>query len=332
VGRVRAQSLLVCVFAYLLATSQFVWAARAMADEERSLAEAISVDGPPCVEKSGLVADVTTTLGRTSLDPRIRIAVHNQDGRLATIEISRDGRIVGERRIGGPDLSCATLQSVVRLAIASALDATLLPSLASPGVSDSAASTPVPDEARAPPTLPPNASRQRLSIEGDAIFLLDVLPVAVLGAELSVGYRVWPWFEPRLAFFGTANESFAFALGSGGTRANLFAGRGEGCFLGGAGLLRGHACAGFAAGAVPAEGFGLTPNYTITRGWGAAVLRLEGEVRIVPAFGVVLGADGYLPVVSPSFETLAPSGSAAHQRGLPPLGLAMRAGILVAFL
>jgi hypothetical protein len=314
----------VCPFAALA----FVSASPALGAEPIPIADAVAVDGPECVDRKALVGDLAVWLGRDTLDPRIRISVHNEGDHSVTFEILRDGQPIGERRLGGEGMGCARLRAVDGLAVASALDATLLASLgrASPALAP-------PEEPRpaAPRKAPPLVVEgDKLSVAADGLLLIGVLPVAVFGGELSVGYRLSSWFEPRIAFLGTASESFA--LGNAATDAYLFAGRGEACLLRGGSVLRGRACVGLAAGVIPAEGSGLATNYTVDRPWAAASARLEAEVRIAPALRLVVGTDGLVPFVAPTFEAVGVNGAAAAQRSISPIGLVVRVGVVFAFL
>jgi hypothetical protein len=291
------------------------------------LADAISVDGPECVDRNALVADLAVWLGRDTIDSRVRIVVHNEQTHFVAFEISRDGRPVGDRRLGAEGMDCAKLRAVAGLALASALDATLLATLAS-----ASPAPPPPPEPTPParPVSPPAAERNRLSVAADAALLIGVLPSVVPGGELNVGYRVSSWFEPRVAFLGTGVESFA--LGTASTHASLFLGRAEACLVRETSVFRGRACAGVAAGAIPAAGSGLAPNYAVARGWAAASARLEGELRLAPILGIVLGADGLVPFVAPSFEAVGTNGVTAAERDIPRVGLVLRGGLVLAFL
>jgi hypothetical protein len=295
---------------------------------EIPVAEAVTVDGPPCVEHDALAAALSVSLGRNSLDSRIHILVHNEDAQFVSFAILRDGKVVGERRLGGEGVGCTKLRAVVSLAIATALDATLLQTReleTSPRERPPIARTP-----SQPPAPSPRAPRDTLSIDARALLLVDVLPTAAAGAELGVGYRPSPWFESRVSFLATTRESIP--LGQAGTRANLFAGRGEACLLRGAVVLRALACAGIAAGTVHAQGYGLAPNYSIGRTWASATAGLGAEARLAPAFGLVLGIDGFVPFVAPRFEVVGPTGAITASRTTPPVGMVAGAGVVLTLL
>jgi hypothetical protein len=301
-------------------------AASAPGAETVALRDAVVVDGPSCVEAEALVSDLAVWLARDAIDSRIRILVHNEAEHFLTFEVRRDGRAIGERRLGG-GMTCPKLRAVVALAVATAVDATVLGSMPAP-IPPSPAETP-PVE-RPPPPSPPPPKAERLEVDAEVLLLVGVMPLALLGGEIGVGYRLTPWFESRVAFLGTTSESFT--LGNGATSAHLLAGRAEGCLVNGDALLRVHACLGLAAGAMPAAGADLAQNFSVSPPWAAAAAHVESEFRLARAFGLIFGADGFVPFVVPSFEAVGVGGSPAVQRRVPGAGFALRAGIVLGFL
>ncbi len=297
------------------------------------LADAVSVEGQGCIERDSLVSALRTSLGGATLDARVRVVVRNEEPRGASFSIVRDGRSLGERRLGG-GMECAQLRSALGLAIAVAIDATLVE------MSDLARTAEVPRPPVPAPSAPPlqpvarELPRQasppwaRFSVGAAGLLWLDLLPVPVVGGELWAAYRPSRGLALRGTFLAT--DAGSVPLGLSGTRVHLLAGRLEPCWVWDAGVLEGHACAGVGAGAVEADGYGLPTNLSVAKAWAAAAASADAQVPVASWLRLALNVEGFVPFVSPRFDVVTPLGAAVATHRTPPAGVGVGAGIVFA--
>jgi hypothetical protein len=307
--------------ALALATAILAGAGPALADTVPVL-QALTVEGPLCVGRDDLAAELALRLGRDAIDDHFRVVVRGEVNG-ASFSILRDGSSLGERRLDGMK-DCAKLRSALAVAIAVAIDAAAIePAPNQPVVS---AVEPIEEH----PPVVPDRRPKRLSVGVFGAIFVDVLPVVVVGGGVSFRYRPLPPLSFRASFI--ASDSGTVQLGTAGSHASLLAGRLDGCLAVGRNLLVSHLCAGVAAGGVRADGFGLTTNYSIERPWGAALLRGDLQLRVASGFHVTLGADGLVPFVGPRYEVDLPSGSIENVQKTPMLGFAADLGVAYDFL
>src|SRR5262249_15233789 len=123
----------------------------ANADEEtRALADALTIQGDGrCLERESLGAQVAKWLGRSAIDARVAIMVTEEEEPAPALSfvVQRDGETVAIRRFERPPTSCDDVRAVAALAIALAIDATVLSKASS-------ASPPPPPPPPGPPPQP----------------------------------------------------------------------------------------------------------------------------------------------------------------------------------
>jgi hypothetical protein len=320
----------------------------------RPIPDALVVDrgqGATCVDRAAIAAQLARWLGRGELDSRVSIAVREtSDG--VTYTVRRDGSDVGERRLAVAGASCAEVQAAVALAIAVAIDATVLdalgvrasapsaptaaaPSPPAPGVTGPFApgglGPPIPHVPSARLVVPPRPKGEAPRVLGSAqgVVLLGVLPEVALGIAPSVDVELASAFDLRASALATTSVSVEIAEGT--ADVGLIAGRLDACAALRAGVARLRGCAGVAAGAVQAEGSGYHDTYAQTVGWVAPVVRFDARWGFGRAFGLVLSADGFLPGLKPRLDVLRTDGSVRASRAFPLAGVTVGLGPSVAF-
>ena len=104
---------------------------RALADEStQPVLDALVTHADRCLDRSAVAAQIVAWLRRDAIDRRIGILVAaTTDGAGASFVIQRDGIAIAERQFARLPNECAELRAALGLAIALAIDATVLESL-----------------------------------------------------------------------------------------------------------------------------------------------------------------------------------------------------------
>jgi hypothetical protein len=296
----------------------FVWRVLpgyAQADE-KSIADMVEVEGGgECLDAAVLVEQVVSWLGRDRADGRLAIRVEAEGEPPAAVSfvVEVEGEPSAERHFHRPPTRCEDVRAAVALAIALAIDATILESLGIGSRDDSSAGEPAPGRAGA----------MRIAIEGAAS--AGIVPEPAIGGaaawEVAWGNRV----DSRLGVLATAPVTTS--LGSGEAEQWLLAATLDVCLartLGGGDM---RMCAGPAVGALFAEGRGFDATRAIGVPWVAAVLRID--IRFALGAGVDLGValSGLAPVVRPRLVVEgAPGAGEVAAEPLPPLGIVASLG------
>jgi hypothetical protein len=297
------------------ALSCATWSAAAPA---RKIADAVTVNPNACLERGALAREISRWLKREEVDAGLSVAVQVAETRPAGVSfvIRRDGVLVGERAFPKLEGTCAELRAALGLAIALALDASVLDSL---GVRSPARVSP-------PPSTSPNTLSADVGIAG----LANVLPEPALGIGAGVDVLLVGPLDARLSVLAAGPVSFA--VGAEEARASLVAGQIVACGAWRRAWLRSRACVGAAGGRWQASGEGLSPSYAPNVAWAAAVLRLDARFALGSRFGILLGLDGLLPFVRPNLDILRENGAVLSSRAAPAGGITVTAGPSVTFL
>ncbi len=257
------------------------------------------------------------------------------------LTLLRDGQVVGERRFTTLDVPCEDARAAIGLAIAVAIDNTLLqalrteppppPPASPPSLSPPVAEPPVP--APAPPREAPVAG-VGLGASLDVIGILGPLPS--LAAGFSPAFELMPHRSFELRVAGLATTGSTFTLGTGSVSAAIFAGRIDGCAAfhrgpraEGARLaaIRIHACAGLLGGIVHTSVVaGLDASPAPNSPWVSAALRADARVALTSTFGLELALDALAPLTRTEVEATRSDGAVADTRPLAPVGVAVGFG------
>lgn len=272
----------------------------------------VSFDGR-CLRQGPLVARVARWLQRTDVDARLSITVEGyEDPELRVwFAMERDGKSVSVRRFENVPGGCDELAGALSLAIALAIDATILDRVAEPQ----------------PPPPPPPAPERRIAIVAEPQLLWRVLPAAAYAARLGVGAGLGERIAVEASFVLT--ETVQTAVASGDARVALAAGRLDACHGPLAGRVRPRACAGVLAGRVGAAGVGFSPSLADGVLWAAGVARAELRLGLSSVVSLTLAVDGFVALARPSLAVEGVAGQTVASRRLPAVGAA--GGIGLAF-
>ncbi len=320
---------------------------------DRPLVEALRVEPNACLDREALAKHIAGWIHAERIDRRIEVAVSGSPSAPGGVGLTllRDGQVVGERRFTTLDVPCDEARAAIGLAIAVAIDNTLLQALrteppppASPPPPPTSPPPPSPPVAEPPPSpplpvpAPPREARPRealgLGASLDFVGMLGPLPSLVAG--LSPAFELMPHRNFELRVAGLATTGSSFALGTGSVSAAIFAGRVDACAafqLGpraeGARLaaIRIHACGGHLGGIVHTSvAAGLDASPAPNSPWVSAALRFDARVALTSRFGLQLALDALAPLTRTDVEATRSDGTIADTRPLAPVGVAIGFG------
>ncbi|MBA3550279.1 MAG: hypothetical protein H0T76_27705 [Nannocystis sp.] len=275
----------------------------------RELQEALELrPGATCLSAETLVEHVRSWLGKDEVAVGVRIEVEGDEhaSDAAVIIVHTPAGVIERPFEHGPP-GCSDLHAVIGLAIAMAIDASVLASLgydviesppASPGVDPELP----PLQARrkvapASPPPPPRKARVRAAAALRGGLWLGALPGIAGGGQLQMELGWRPWFELRAGVLGGRGRPQP--LGSGTVELGLVAGRIDACFGVSRRRLRPRLCVGPTAGVYQALGRGLTEAVTVVRPWAAAALAVELRIAATKVFAVDVTLDALIPFIKP---------------------------------
>ena len=292
------------------------WAsAQPAASGDRPVADAISVEGGgACIDRDALGEQVHAWIERDRIDEGLRVELDirsNAGPRAAHLVLRRDANILAERAFPELPSDCPRAVAALGLAIALALDATLLEEL-------SAAA------------LPPATSDFGVSaaIEGSA--LAGVLGHPAAAMMLGVEVRARENLAARFTIGTTTRHELD--VGSGLAQVGLSVGRAELCSgppSQSAWRLAG--CAGVAAGVLRAQGRGFAETSTANLLWLAPTSGLRLSYRLRPPAALTLGVDAMAVLVRPRLQVHDREGDVIAQRSLQTMGAGLNIGLSWAF-
>ncbi len=292
------------------------------------LAEAIVLrSGATCLESARLVAQVGSWIERDRIDARLIVEVVGDatNPRRLAFSLRRGEDIIAVRRFDPAPARCSDLHSVVGLAVALALDATLLenlqreppelPVVLPPEVEPEPEPEPEPRLPVAPSTKPadvtvkttqPRPRRWMLWSELAGAFTIGAPPGTGGGVRFGLYAR---WRELiDLGAGMVAQSSGAERIGDGTALMSAVAGRVDVCAGPRLGRVRLRGCSGLLAGAALAAGQGFSNDATLRLPWVAVPIGLRIETRVAPRFSLLFGVEGQGTAVRPTFDATNPAG------------------------
>jgi len=313
-------------------------------DERMAVADALSLDpGATCLEHDRLVEQVVTWLERDELDPRLTIVVEGDDTETRTLRFTLQdrGQPISERTFAPGPSSCDDLHSVVALAIALAVDATVLESVGivpappiepkpKPAPEPSPAPDPAPPEAIEPSPLPdlgPRRSPWAVRAQLRGLLTVGVPPTLGGGGQLGleVGWR--DLVDVQLGVVATS--AGPQPVDEATLTVTLLAARADACVGPQLRRVRPRLCGGVLAGSAVAQGRGFREDYRITLPWVAVALGGDVRVGLSPRTALSFGLDGLVSVVRPVFD-VREDFEVRQLRDLPRFGAAIGMGVVVA--
>jgi hypothetical protein len=292
--------------------------------------------GATCLSADTLAEHVTTWLGRDKIAVSVAIEVRGDTfARNAAVIVVRTPAGLVERPFDEGPTGCSDFHAVLGLAIAMAIDSSVLVGLgyevidtAPPPVSAPAVDNERPPLlARRPASAPaPRRARLRALAAVRGGLWVGVVPGVAGGGQLQVELVWRSWFELRLGVLG--GYGGRRALGAGTVDLGLVAGRVDACFGVQRRRLRPRLCIGPAAGVLQARARGYEAATDIVSPWLAAAAALELRVVTTRVFAVDFVIDAVVPVIKPVVLVRAPDkpGMIGDAVSFAPVGMVIGVG------
>jgi hypothetical protein len=313
-------------------------------DERVAVADAVSLEpGATCLDHGRLVEQVVTWLERDELDPRLTVVVvgHTTETRTLRFTLHDRGRPIAERSFAPGPSSCDDLHSVVALAIALAVDATVLESVGITPAPPTAEPEPEPEPEPAPdsvpepaiepsplPDLTPRRSPWALRAQLRGLLTVGVPPTLGGGGQLGLELGWRDLVDVQLGALATSagpqrvDEAATLSI-------TLVAARADACVGPQLRRVRPRLCGGVLAGSALAQGRGFREDYRTTLPWVAVALGGDVRVGLGPRTALSFGLDGLVSVVRPVFD-VREDFQVRQLRELPRFGAAIAMGVVVA--
>ncbi|MBX7077918.1 MAG: hypothetical protein K1X88_01950 [Nannocystaceae bacterium] len=290
-------------------------APEAAADEPTvPLDEALSVHaGATCLERERLVTQIRAWLDVERIDARLVVEVVGDlhEPRKLAFTLRRGETVIAVRRFDPAPKRCDDVHAVVGLAIALAIDATLLESVSGdpttkpkpdpvpvePATDDE---TPLPRKPDPPPARPRPPWQLRSAIIG--VFSLGAPPGVGGGARFALVGRYRKALDLSLGVLATS--SGRQRIGDASALQSAAAARFDLCGGWAFGRVRPRGCAGVIAGAALAAGQGFERDRAIRLPWVAVPLGAHLEIRLVDRIALEFGVEGVPTVVRPRFDAV----------------------------
>jgi hypothetical protein len=263
--------------------------------------------GAGCIDREGLGQQIHMWLERDHLDGALRIEldVSSRGGQTgARLVLRRHGRLLAERSFSTLPDDCGTAQAALSLAIALAIDATLIDQLTTPTARD---------------------PRPRHSVSMEGMALAGVLGRPAAAARLGMARRWTPVLASRLGLMATTGH--LLSVGEGAAEVDLLAVQATLCASYPRGRLEAAGCGGLAAGLVRAEGVGFPRTSTARMGWLAPTARMEVAYQILRPAWLILGVELMTTISRPRLQVLDGGGDVIARRSLPSLGAGLSLGL-----
>lgn len=317
--------------------------------ETVAVADALVVEpGATCLEHDRLSEQVVGWLGADALDPRLTVVVEGDDIEVRTLRFTlRDrGRVLAEREFSPGPSRCDDLHAVVALAIALAVDATVLETtgVAEPEPQPEPRPEPEPQpEPQPEPKLetspdepvpgspahvdlssPPPRWELRGQLRGLLAYGVppEVGGGGMLGLELSHKSLV------DLQLGVQATSSGSERIDGGRLAVTLVGGRVDACVGPRIGEIRPRGCLGLLVGSALAEGQGFSTDYRVALPWAAGTFGGDVRVGLTPRVRLSFGLEGLVTVVRPVFD-LREGPEARTLRELPRFGALFGVGLVI---
>ncbi|MBC8073377.1 MAG: hypothetical protein IAG13_33970 [Deltaproteobacteria bacterium] len=268
--------------------------------------------GATCLERDRLVSQIRTWFDRDRIDARLVVEVvgDEHDPLKLAFSIRRGEQVIAVRRFEPAPDRCADLHAVVGLAIALAIDATLLESVAG-----NPRRPPDPPPRPPDPPLGPEVPRRPAAtkprpwrLSGEVAAQLSIGAPLDVGGGARLGLRTSWRRILDLSVGALVLSSGREAIGDGSAVFSAVAGRFDVCAGPPWPRLRPRGCVGVIAGAALAAGQGFETDRTARLPWVAIPFGVDLEINLAPRIDLVIGIEGVPAVVRPTFEVGADMG------------------------
>ncbi|MFO0631396.1 MAG: hypothetical protein U0168_00950 [Nannocystaceae bacterium] len=278
------------------------------------LEEALSVlAGATCLERERLVTQIRAWLDVDRIDARLVVEVVGDlhDPRKLAFTLRRGETVIAVRRFDPAPKRCDDVHAVVGLAIALAIDATLLESVSGdpttkpepepppvePATDDE---TPIARKPEPAPARPRPPWQLRSAIIG--VFSFGAPPGVGGGARFALVGRYRKALDISLGVLATS--SGRQRIGDGSALQSAAAARFDLCGGWSLGRVRPRGCAGVIAGAALAAGQGFERDRAIRLPWVAVPFGAHLEIRLVDRIALEFGVEGVPTAVRPRFDAV----------------------------
>lgn len=280
---------------------------RAPTPTTRSLQAALQVrPGATCLSAETLADHVRLWLGSDEIAVGVSVEVDGDPTRrsAAVITVRTPAGVIERPFDQGPP-GCSDLHAVIGLAIAMAIDASVLATLGYEVIEAPAAPQAVDNERPPmltrrepqPPAPAPRRGRLRAYASVRGGLWLGMVPGIAGGGQLHIELGWREWFELRAGVLG--GYGGRRPLGAGTVELGLVAGRLDACFGLQRRRLRPRLCVGSAAGAFQAMGRGFEAATDAVSPWVSAALAVELRVVTTRVFAVDITLDAVIPFLKP---------------------------------
>ncbi|MCA9706524.1 MAG: hypothetical protein KDK70_11795 [Myxococcales bacterium] len=311
-----------------------------------AVSDALVLDpGITCLEHDRLTEQVVTWLGRDELDPRLAVVVEGSPTEPDTLRfiLEARGEPIAERVFAPGPSRCQDLHAVVALAIALAIDATVLESVgiatAEPEVVEPRPPKPPaelppvrveppPPEPSPGPDLTPRERPWSLRLHGGGMVTVGVPPPVGGGAELGVELGWRDVLDLQAGVLGAS--AGPQPIDDATLEITLLAGHVDVCAGPTMGRVRPRFCGGVVAGSAMAEGRGFVRDFQTVVPWVAGVFGGDLRIGLTRRLALSLDLDGLVTVVRPVFDVREEL-QVRKLRDLPRFGAAFGAGLVVGF-
>lgn len=301
--------------------------ARAEEPAPRALGDATTVhSSSDCLTREAILEHTAAWLREPLLDPRIRVEVEVRGG-VAGFVVRRDEVVAASRTFERLPSRCEDARSALALAMALAIDSTVLETLGipSPAREGAAAEETPPPQSRPATVVPAPRVEGRLGERGErgslglaAGPLISILPGTVLAASLSLELTLWDDLVLRMSALGSlVSES---ALDRGRLEVSLAAFGVDLCPFPEEEGLPIRICGGVVGGPLYARGEGHAEARSTILPWVALRARADARLRLGARAFIELGAELYVPLVEARFEVYEVDGSVAASHTLSSVG------------
>ncbi len=318
--------------------------------EDTAVSDALVLEpGATCLEHDRLTEQVVTWLERDELDPRLTVVVEGNSTVVDSLRFTlRDrGEVIAERVFHEGPSRCEDFHSVVALAIALALDATVLESVGivaeSPSVPEPQPGPPdAPDEPppvvvprpSAPepspgPDLTPRDRPWRLRVRAGGLVTVGLPPPLGGGAELAVELSWRDLVDVDVGVLGASAGPQPIDQGS-TLQIALVAGRADVCAGPQMRRVRPRFCGGLIAGSAMGEGRGFVRDFQVVVPWVALAFGGDLRVSLMHRLDLSFDLDGVVTTVRPVFDVREELG-VRKLRDLPRFGGMFGLGLVVSF-
>lgn len=296
------------------------------------LADALEVHaGATCLERDRLVEQIRTWFDHERIDERLVIEVvgDTTEPRKLAFTLRRGEQVISVRRFDPAPDRCADMHAVVGLAIALAIDATLLETVAGdPGRPARPPDPPPyrpPEIARTPKPKPkPRSWRLWAEVTGQ----LSIGAPPDVGGGGRVALRT-SWRQILdLSVGALAGSAGRARIGEGRALLSVVAGRFDVCAGPPWTRLRPRGCAGVIAGAAFAAGQGFDNDQTARVFWLSIPIGIDLEVQLSRRVNLLLGIEGLPAVSRPVFKADSLTGVTSARR-FARFGANVEAGLAV---